>query len=205
MSSNSSENTTQELKLPPPCKYGSKCYRKNPEHFKHYSHPNNTPNAISSNNSIKFETNESDYEINDPNQLAEKLIPYYKIVQNNNHEIEKNEKKLITIGDLMRGLPGRSNVEIVVTGSKMENKVFLVKGTLLFKNEIICKFGYMKIHFKREMIAQGVPSEYIIAKITGYTGNENLPTIIWKPSQCLADLDIYPESKLLYQIVMRNL
>lgn len=26
----------------PPCKYGEKCYRRNPDHFQEYSHPSGT-------------------------------------------------------------------------------------------------------------------------------------------------------------------
>ena len=34
----SSASTSSSL---PPCKYGSECYRKNPEHFANFSHPGN--------------------------------------------------------------------------------------------------------------------------------------------------------------------
>ena len=32
---------SKEVVNKPPCKYGSECYRKNPEHFEKFSHPGN--------------------------------------------------------------------------------------------------------------------------------------------------------------------
>jgi len=36
--------TAKKIKpTPPPCSYGAVCYRKNPQHFKQFSHPAGTP------------------------------------------------------------------------------------------------------------------------------------------------------------------